>query len=188
MSAAWRAIKFAFSRPPIAATLVGASIHGLLEINGHVFGVCCHVGHLAEVVGDAPAFGLLYLLIPFGVPFGMTQVGKRIVSEYEQECELRFPQANPDLVLKLDSSGEIVFANAAAEALPERVGLPRGEVKALLPSDTPSVVAEALETGGTLTRMVSCYREQVEYRFRAISDEDAVFVSGREAHRKEEEP
>jgi hypothetical protein len=36
--------------------------------------------------------------------------------------------------------------------------------------------------------MVSCYREQVEYRFRAISDEDAVFVSGREAHRKEEEP
>ena len=133
MSGVWRAIKYAFSRPPIAAAIVGASIHGLLEINGHIFGVVCHVGHLAEVVGDTPAFGLLYLLIPFGVPFGMTQVGKRIFSEFELECELRFPQANPDLVLKLDPAGEILFANAAAQSLSEHVGLGRANLRALGP-------------------------------------------------------
>ncbi len=85
MTGAWRFIKYVFSRPLMASGTVGISIHGLLELNEHVFNGTSHMSHLAESIGQMPVYGALYLLIPFLVPYVVTQINRRILMEVEDQ-------------------------------------------------------------------------------------------------------
>ena len=46
-----------------------------------------------------------------------------------------FPDLNPNVVIEVDSSGEVTFFNRAAERVLEELGMDTGNIKALLPED-----------------------------------------------------
>ena len=46
-----------------------------------------------------------------------------------------FPNLNPNVVIEVDSSGEVTFFNRAAEEVLEELGMDKGNIKALLPED-----------------------------------------------------
>ena len=180
MTTLWRFAKYIFSRPLIASGMVGVSIHALLELNEHTFRNACHLDHLSEIVGQHPVYGALYVLIPFLVPYGVTQIGSRIMREVERKCLWSFPQANPDAVMKLGPSGEVLFMNTATEAFLKRLGLEEAEVDTFVPDDAEAIVAEIAETDRIVTREKRVDGLTFEFRFRAFTDEQAVFLSGRE--------
>ena len=186
MTRVWRLIKYVFSRPLMASGIVGMSIHGLLELNEHVFKGTSHLSHLAESIGQMPVYGALYLLTPFLVPYLVTRIGSRILMDVESQCQLRFPQANPDIVMKLGPSGEVLFMNAAAASSLKRLGLEVTEVDTFLPDDTPALVAEIIGTDRTVMREKGVDGRCFEFWFRAFPDEQAVFLSGRDMTRRRE--
>ena len=81
----WKFIKYVYSRPVVASALIGTSIHVLLEINGHVFAGPCHVAHIQQGMDVTPMYMSSYLLIPFLVPYMVTQIGRRIKTETEEK-------------------------------------------------------------------------------------------------------
>ncbi len=50
-----------------------------------------------------------------------------------------FPQLNPNPVIEVDSSGEVIFCNSATERILESLGMDRGDVDALLPQDMDAI-------------------------------------------------
>ncbi len=179
-SLTWRFVKYVYSRPVMASALIGASIHALFEVNGHLFMGVCHTSHLLEMISEAPVYGSLYLLIPFIVPYIVTQVGRRVKMEAEAVWSFKFPEANPDMVMKLDSSAEVLYMNAAAERTLGRLGLRKSEVNGFLPDDVETVVADIIETDRVVSAEKLMNGLCFEFRFRAFPGENAIFVSVRE--------
>ena len=61
-----------------------------------------------------------------------------------------FPELNPNPVLEFDSGGKLKYANDAASALVQSLGLP--SVKQLLPPETGAIVADCLANNSPRTR------------------------------------
>ena len=184
--ALWRFIKYLFRRPIIASGAVGISIHALIELSSLLFLGRSYISHMIGDLEEIPVYGALRFLIPFVVPYVVTRISGRILVETATQSLVRFPQSNPDVVMKLGPSGEVLFMNVAAESTLERLGLEEGEVDQLLPDDARSVVSEIIGTDRTLIREREIRGISFEFWFRAFSDEQAVFLSGRDITRRRE--
>jgi len=182
----WRLVKYLFLRPPIACCIVGMSIHALIELNNRLFLGRSHISHMMADLEEIPVFGVISFLIPFFVPYVITRISRRILVETVSQSLIKFPQSNPDLVMKLGPSGEALFMNVAAESVLEQLGLEEGEVDELLPEDARSVVSEIIGTDQTAIREREIRGISFEFCFRAFVDEQAVFLSGRDTTRRRE--
>ena len=131
----WRFTKYLFRRPLIASGIVGISIHFLIELSSRLFLGRSYISHMMEDMREIPIYGVLRFLIPFFIPYVVTWISNRILVETATQSLIRFPQANPDVVMKLGPSGEVLFMNVAAVSTLERLGLGEGEVQQILPED-----------------------------------------------------
>ncbi|MEW6521738.1 MAG: GAF domain-containing protein [Thermodesulfobacteriota bacterium] len=82
----------------------------------------------------------------------LTEVNFTLLSRVrEQEEETRhfssFPQLNPNPVLEVASSGEVVFHNAAVQRVLGDAGLDRGNISAFLPADMDLILSELGKRG-----------------------------------------
>ena len=182
----WRFTKYLFRRPLIASGIVGISIHFLIELSSRLFLGRSYISHMMEDMGEIPIYGVLRFLIPFLVPYVVTWISNRILVETATQSLIRFPQANPDVVMKLGPSGEVLFMNVAAVSTLERLGLGEGEVQQILPEDVGSIVSEIIGTDQTVIREREVRGTSFEFWFRGFPDEQAVFLSGRETTRRRE--
>ena len=179
-SLAWRFVKYVYSRPVIASVLIGASIHALMEVNGYLFKGISHISHLQEELSESFIYGSLCLMIPFLVPYFVTQIGRQVKMEAEAVWSFKFPEANPDIVMKLESSAELLYMNNAAGYTLKRLSLRKGEVNGFLPGDVASLLADIIGTDRIVSAEKLVNGFCFEFRFRAFPGENAVFVSVRE--------
>jgi PAS domain S-box-containing protein len=75
-------------------------------------------------------------------------------TEEEREHLASFPRRNPNPIIEVDASGEIIFFNPASQAVLESLGMDKGDLKALLPPDL-DVILRDLDKKGEL----NLYRE-----------------------------
>ncbi|NQT90541.1 MAG: PAS domain S-box protein [Candidatus Omnitrophica bacterium] len=59
----------------------------------------------------------------------------------------RFPDENPNPVLRITRNGEIIYKNKAVDSVLKRAGLKRGDVFRILPAQIKKVAADSLRTG-----------------------------------------
>lgn len=171
-----------FSKPPLAALVVGTVIHLFSWFNAVLVGK----DYLADLFAHfdmQPFYGLGKILIPFLVPGIVTLVGKYLSQYRQRELMGHFPEMNPDLIFKMDENGCIEYMNPSVKKHLDRLGLKECEAASLLPEDY--LVHVKAVSGLDEIDQVSHYIDgaNIEFTFRGIEDHTMVFVSGHDSTR-----
>ena len=91
----------------------------------------------------------------------------------------RFPEANPNVVIKLDRFGEVLYCNPRAVSVLECLRKEEAPVTVLLPPDYLQIIEDCLENAPKVVEMehtidVLTFR----FTFSAFPNEDSVIVAG----------
>jgi PAS domain S-box-containing protein len=103
-------------------------------------------------------------------------------AEEERESIARFPEENPDPVLRIGCTGQILYANAAAEALLQPLDHREGAV----PTQWRTSVEEAFRCDQLLTKDIMAASRVFLMRFVPVPDEGYVDVYGTDITRRKE--
>lgn len=103
--------------------------------------------------------------------------------EEERESIARFPQDNPDPVLRIASTGQLLYANDAAKRLLEALNLRRRDV---VPMHWMTHVNEAFAHGQTLTDDVVTESGVFQLRFVLVPEEGYTNAFGTDVTRRRE--
>lgn len=179
----WTFIKQVFKYPVYVSLLVGAGIHGLLAINAYIFAAPGYIQALEQDLVQRPLYGLVHLLIPFAVPYLVSWIARQILEETEIKSAMRFPQANPNPVLKLDPKGKVIFQNQATNDLLRSLGRDPRDVLSVLPSNTNTIVEKLVGTDQTWREEITLDSRVIQYQFKAFSEEEAVIITGTDVTR-----
>ena len=101
----------------------------------------------------------------------------------ERDSIARFPEENPDPVLRIGSTGQILYANAAAEALLQAVDHRKGDA---VPTQWMTSLDEAYKRGKLLTEDITAASRVFLMRFVPVPDEGYVDVYGTDITRRKE--
>ena len=176
----WTAIRYIFTRPYMATLLVGTTIHVLTEITGKVFASRGHFATIHKELWVDPFHAIVILVIPYGVPYLVTRIGKHILLERQESSLMCYPQANPDLIMRLGRNGEVRFANHAALEAARNLGGEGSGPENLLPDNVSEITQEICGSERTLSAESQFVEHTYELNFRCFGDEESVFVSGRD--------
>lgn len=175
----WPIINKTMTKPPLIALIVGSSIHLLLFINASILMGQNYFRFLASEMSKDPIYGFVKFIVPFLVPYIITLINRKIVWETEIKSLMKFPEANPDMVLRLNEEGQITFRNNAAKHLLADMLPDTQDIQVLLPQDTKEIVAQISGTDQAIRLEHKINDTLLELNFRSFPDESAVFVSGR---------
>ncbi|MBN2309248.1 MAG: HD domain-containing protein [Candidatus Hydrogenedentes bacterium] len=91
----------------------------------------------------------------------------------------RFPEANPNLVVKLGERGQVVYTNPATRRFLRRVGVDEAACERILPDDLPGLVAECLsDASSSHEAEVRRFGRHLRFTLTAFPDERAVIAAG----------
>jgi len=169
-----------FSRPPVAALFVGSAIHLFSMLNSALVGA----DYIAEVLASfdpQPLFGFGKVIIPFLVPGIVTLIGKNLSGQRQRELMGHFPEMNPDLVFKLDETGNIDYLNPSVKAHLQRLNLEENEAHALLPHGYKEHVRSVIGQDKKVQAAFAVGGVDFEYTFRGRDGVNSVFVSGHDS-------
>lgn len=105
-------------------------------------------------------------------------------SSREQKALSHFPFINPNLIMKFNMQGELVFKNPATERFLKSVGKSEDDITEILPSNYLSMLCSCA-TGKScpLECEVSIGGRTINYSFNHFSDSNEVFVAGSDVSR-----
>ncbi len=77
-----------------------------------------------------------------GVVLVFRDIAERKRAEERTEHLASYPRLNPRPIIEVDVSGTITFANPSSQAILEKLGLDKGDFKALLPHDLDAILRD----------------------------------------------
>ncbi|MHB0878710.1 MAG: PAS domain-containing protein, partial [Anaerolineae bacterium] len=104
-------------------------------------------------------------------------VTEQMRSERAREDATRFPEENPNAVLRIDAGGVVQFANRASEPLLERWRVDRGQAA---PGEVQQLAVSVLASGNTAMAEVPVRDGTLELQFVPFSQAGYVNVYGRD--------
>ncbi|MBF0358040.1 MAG: hypothetical protein HQL70_05485, partial [Magnetococcales bacterium] len=168
-----------FSRPPLAAMLVGGAIHLFSYFNA-IFVGHDYISELVNSLYSYPVYGTGKLLIPFFVPWIVTSTACKIAQQRSKNFFSDFPDMNPDLIFKIDQGGSILYVNPSVRHYLLSLGLEEGRPQDLLPEDFLRTVAKVVGRDERSIVSHNIAGVSIDYTFRGRAKGDSVFVSGRD--------
>ncbi len=169
-----------FSRPPLAAFIVGSSIHLFSMLNASLVGTD-YIAGLMTSIEQAPFYGMGKFLIPFIVPGIVTLIGKHLSRHRQQELIGLFPEMNPDIVLKVNEQGDINYANPSASAMLQKLNFEGRDLDVLLPPEYKDHVGNVRGIDTKIHTTHSVGGVDIEYTIRGKEGNPSVFISGHDA-------
>ncbi len=173
----WK-VKFLFSKPIIAAFFIGSVIHILQQFNSVFFLKRSYISKLIDEFSISFIALVVHILVPYIIPFIISTFGKYITEFIQKESLMKYPQSNPNIVMKICNSGEVVFINNIGEQYCEKFGIKEEECHKLLPDDYLKIINNLIKTNSDIS-VYKQYEDHIfDYKFTSFFGEDAVFVSG----------
>lgn len=167
-----------FSRPWLAAIVVGSAIHGFSTLNLWLTAPDNYLAHHWGLLLSHPGFGVTQLLIPFFVPWVVASIANYLNCLSREQLLNAFPESNPDLIIKLDEQGDPIYANRQVREWLRKMGEPEAHIDALLPPAYRKLAASLEGRGARI-----CVRHQVagsRFDFLIQRDQsDGLFIAGR---------
>lgn len=175
-----RGLRRVFTRPWLAALLVGIAIHGFNAMNQWFAGAGSYFASHWLAIRIQPSYGVVQVLIPFLVPWLVTGIGRHLAGINRAAMLAAFPDANPDLVIKLDRDGLPLYANRAVRRWLRELGEPADAIETILPE---GYIARLAYEGAAATPLIVPFSRdgrEIEYVYRREEGGNGVFVAGRD--------
>ncbi len=91
----------------------------------------------------------------------------------------RYPETNPDLILRIEDSGEVSYANPAARTMLREAGLGEEDWRKLLPEKVDALVRECFRVAPEPHHIEFAIGERiVQYTFSAYPHDKAIIAAG----------
>jgi class 3 adenylate cyclase len=174
----WRILEYIFGKPWLASILIGSSIHLFFYIEELLTLNRSYLSDMRDYWVQYPVHAAGRIAIPFLIPLIVTSVSRRMVIQKERKSLFKFPRANPEIVLKLDESGRIIYMNPTAEEYLSRLGLDWSTARMMLPDGYENELAGLISTGKVYTAIKKTGDVILRYVFHAFEDEKTILVSG----------
>ncbi len=174
----WHLLEYVFGKPWLASILIGSSIHLFFYMEEQLILNLSYFSGLIEDWAKAPPHAAGRFLIPFLIPFIVTSISRRMVARREQRSLFRFPRANPEIVMKLDETGRVIYMNPTAGEYLSLLGLDSDDAYRMLPDGYPDEIKNLFEAGEVFTAIKNTGDIVLRYVFRAFDDEKTILVSG----------
>lgn len=171
-----------FSKPPLAALVVGTTIHLFNLVNAHFVGLD-YLSNLWSSLNQDPVYCLGVIFIPYVVPGFVTYAGKYLSGFRHKELMGHFPEMNPDLIFKMDANGCIEYLNPSVKKHLRRLGLSELDANTLLPGDYLKHVRAVSGQSQTIQLSHVFEGANIEFTFRGSIGQPMVFVSGHDSTR-----
>ncbi|MBF0469934.1 MAG: HD-GYP domain-containing protein [Gammaproteobacteria bacterium] len=163
-------------RPPLAALVVGGLIHLLGLLNTLCFN---SEGRPYLSSDDGLWYNLFKIAIPFAVPWLITAFGRRLMLTKMNQVMLKYPEMNPDMIIRLKPKGEVEFINRVTREFLQQHAFPLHNPLALLP---PAVQEKILHRNSQRLK-ISCNTHFGEKSINFLirdDDEGNLFITGRD--------
>jgi|GEM_PF-2971137 len=166
-----------FNRPWLVALLVGSTINGLIIMDLWWFGPVGYWSRHWQLLMDNPGFAITRMLIPYFVPWIIAGIASQLNSKSCDWLMATFPEANPDLVIKLDGSGTPLYVNRAVMERLHVAGLSSEHLEWILPHDYRKQLPNNMEPTQRFWHEIEGQR--IEYLAQCEVGSGGVFISGR---------
>ncbi len=128
---------------------------------------------------DRLGFGVTQMLIPYFVPWLITGIANRLNCKARDCLLAAFPEANPDLVIKLDAAGNPVYVNRAVTEQLQEAGLSPDKPEVILPADYRNRLPAGKPGAAPLRLWHELGGRRIEYLVRHDGSCGGIFISGR---------
>lgn len=174
-------IRSIFERPLIAALIIGTTIHLFLLMVTYLFmgagGVMDKYAHILP----NPIYLILHLSVPYLIPYLVTSIGKRLTQQKLEEVLHKFPEMNPDIIMRLDQHGNPEYINSAGRHFFK--ALPGGE-EAII-HHLPAKIRETIDVKTSSSEEIRLNEDLVgkdatiNFNMRHFGG-DSTFITGRD--------
>ena len=171
-----------FSKPPLAALVVGTVIHLFSWLNAYLVGMD-YITNVFIHFDMHFLHGLGRILIPFLVPGIVTYLGRYLSRYRQQELMGHFPEMNPDLIFKVDEGGCVEYVNPTVKNHLDRLGLDEYAAASILPNDYLARIQDVSGQDKISQVSHSIDGANIEFTFRGIEAHNSVFISGHDSTR-----
>ncbi|MFQ6605456.1 MAG: HD-GYP domain-containing protein [Fidelibacterota bacterium] len=117
-----------FNKPWLVALLVGTAIHGSMELGAFLL-----LGHsYLRSLQENLTYGMIRFIVPYLIPFIIASISRYLVNLSVRRNMEMFPEANPDMILRLDGDGNRIYTNPMTREFLDKFKLPEAELTAQL--------------------------------------------------------
>jgi len=168
-------LRYIFSRPYLAALIVGSFIHAGKWLNFTFHGID-YYENTVKLIDHGLIFFVIDILMPYIIPFAVITISVKLAKIKEKEFYNTFPDMNPDIIIKCDLSGMPLYINKSAKIFLFENNISVVEHEALIPENITSINDENGELPCRVTHNIEGVK--IEYLV-SRPDNNSLFLSGR---------
>lgn len=175
-------VRHILERPPLAALLVGSFINLFLMFN--TWGFLGTEGLMVRfrLAESGPLYFAIQFCIPFMIPWAVTSFSLRFSRQRTQLVLNKFPEMNPDIIMRLDHNLKVEYLNQVGRDFMKRHQMPPEEPLGMIPERALKRLHEDRSDDLWLSVDVRKHEQTINFNIRR-DREGSTFIAGRDISR-----
>jgi len=169
-------------RPPLAALLVGTFINLFLMFSTWLLAGPELLMTRLRLAESAPLYFAIQIAIPYLIPWAVTTFSLRFSRQRMQLVLNKFPEMNPDIIMRLDHSQSVEYLNRAGQDFMRRHHMPVENPLEMLPEHALKRLREDDSHDLWLSVDVRHHEQTINFSIRR-DREGNTFIAGRDITR-----
>lgn len=169
-------------RPPLAALLVGTFINLFLMASTWLLAGQAELMARLDLAEKNPLYFSIQIAIPYLIPWIVTTISLQFARQRMQLVLNKFPEMNPDIIMRLDTHRKVEYLNQAGQDFMRRHQMPIEEPLQMLPKKVLQRLCDDHSIDLWLSVDVRHNEQTINFNIRR-DDEGNTFIAGRDISR-----
>jgi len=172
-------IRRILEQPPLAAFLVGTFINLFLMFSTWLLAGSELLMIRLSLAKSAPLYFAIQIAIPYLIPWAVTTTSLRFSRQRMQLVLNKFPEMNPDIIMRLDDDHGVEYLNRVGREFMLRHQMPVENPLEMLPEHALKKLREDDSKELSLTVDVRHHEQTINFSIRR-DNEGCIFIAGRD--------
>ncbi|MDH3355753.1 MAG: hypothetical protein OEL79_11130, partial [Chromatiales bacterium] len=175
-------IRRILERPALAAILVGTFINLFMMVTTWAMAGTEILMVRFSLLKSAPLYFAIQIAIPYLIPWAVTSISLRASRQRMQLILNKFPEMNPDIIMRLDQDLGVEYINQAGQAFMQHHQMPSEDPLQMLPEHALKRLREDSSDDLWLSVDVRHNEQAINFVIRR-DNEGSIFIAGRDITR-----
>lgn len=167
-----------FSNPVFAALSIGLVIHLLQQLNSILFLKTSYISKIIDEFSISITSAFIHIVVPFFIPYIISTFGKIMTEIIQQESLMKYPESNPNIIMKIDKTGVVCFMNKSGRKYCQKLDIDPDECEKILPDDYINIFRNLIRKDSEISVERVIKDIVFNFKFSSFLNEDTVFVTG----------